>query len=94
LSAPIQANDRAIVIAGMGRAKSPNVGLEVRVDSLQGNHSKHGVVWRCTGAGVKQLSDAGAYVETGWADFPASWLQKIEPTPTAKTTESTLEVQP
>lgn len=81
MSEPLKAGDKATVIAGLGRSKSPNIGLVVHVKSLQGEHSQHGRVWRCTGKGVKQLGDSGQYIETGWADFPASWLQKEDPTP-------------
>lgn len=76
---PIKAGDRAVVIGGLGQKKSPNIGLEVTVSSLQGEHSQHGRIWRCTGDGIKQLTDAGTYVATGWADFAQGWLQKIEP---------------
>jgi len=76
---PIKAGDRCIVIQGLGRDRSPNVGLTVTVGTLQGTHSRFGRVWRCMGPGVRQLSDAGTYIETGWADFPAQWLQKVDP---------------
>lgn len=76
---PIKAGDDCLVIGGLGRGKSPNIGLRVKALSMQGEHSQFGRVWRCEGAGVKQLSDAGAYIETGWADFPTDWLEKIEP---------------
>jgi hypothetical protein len=38
-----------------------------------------------------QLSDAGTYIHTGEADFPTSWLQRIDPTTTDK--QSTKELQ-
>lgn len=76
---PIKAGDTCEVIGGMGRGKSPNLGLRVKALSMQGEHSQFGRVWRCEGKGVKQLSDAGGYLETGWADFPSDWLKKIEP---------------
>jgi hypothetical protein len=76
---PIQAGDMCTVVTGLGRNKSPNAGLTVKVITLQGEHSQHGRIWRCAGEGVMQLSDAGAYVPTGWADFAQSWLQKIKP---------------
>lgn len=79
MSTPIQAGDDAEVIGGLGQHKSPNLGLRVKVVSLRGEHSRLGRIWRCTGVGIKQLTDAGGYVETGEADFAAVWLRKIEP---------------
>ena len=92
MSAPIQAGDQCRVIAGLGRSKSPNVGLHVTVRSLQGEHSVHGRVWRCEGQGVQQLNDGGGYDATGWADFPAAWLIKAEAPPLSTTTTTTKEV--
>lgn len=76
---PIQAGDSCLVITGIAQSKSPNIGLTVKVLQLRGEHSRLGRIWRCEGAGVKQLSDNGTYLEAGVADFAASWLQKIEP---------------
>lgn len=86
---PIQAGDRAIVINGLGQDRSPNLGLEVKVISLRGEHSGRGRIWRCEGQGIVQLTDAGTYVQTNSADFAASWLQKIEPNSNLKTKEKT-----
>lgn len=74
---PIKAGDKCEVIGGLGRSKSPNLGLEVVVKSRTGEHSTLGVVWLCEHPSIQQLSDAGAYVTTGWADFPVAWLRKI-----------------
>lgn len=79
MTQPIKSGDRCLVTRGLGQGKSPNVGLYVVVGTLQGEHSQFGRVWRCSGAGIKQLGDAGNYIETGWADFPADWLQKQDP---------------
>ena len=76
---PIKAGDDCLVIGGLGQKKSPNLGLRVKALSIRGEHSRFGRVWRCEGAGVKQMTDAGSYVDTGWADFPTDWLQKIKP---------------
>ena len=76
---PISAGDPCRVVSGLGRHKSPNLDLEVRVVSRQGEHSQHGTIWRCTGPGVKQLQDNGSYAITGEADFAAAWLERIEP---------------
>lgn len=89
---PIQAGDIAEVIQGLGRSKSPNIGKRVSVVSLQGEHSQFGRIWRCTGDGVQQLTDAGTYVTTGWADFPVSWLRKVWPVSTTDTTSASKEV--
>ena len=88
---PIQTGDLCLVTSALGQKKSPNVGLIVKVVSLQGEHSQHGRIWRCSGEGVVQLSDNGAYVPTGWADFAQSWLQKID-APKAKDKADTLEL--
>ena len=76
---PIKAGDLCEVISGLGQKKSPNLGLFVKVISAQGEHSQYGRIWRCEGPNVQQLTDAGTYAVTGWADFPASWLRKIKP---------------
>lgn len=81
---PIEAGDICQVISGLGRRKSPNIGLTVTVwHRLYGDfgrdHTQYGPVYRCGGKGVMQLGDAGEYIAAGWADFPASWLQKIDP---------------
>lgn len=85
---PISKGDLCEVVGGLGRSKSPNLGLQVVVGQLQGEHSQHGMVWRCTGDGIQQLTDGGGYVVTGWADFPASWLRRIDDS-TPPATEST-----
>lgn len=80
---PIQAGDICQVIGGLGRSKSPNLGLTVivghRIYGNYGMDSIHGPVHRCTGAGVMQLGDNGEYFTPGWADFPTAWLQRIDP---------------
>lgn len=78
---PIKTGDPCEVVGGLGRGKSPNVGLRVTVASAQGEHSTLGRIWRCTGEGIQQLTDGGAYVVTGWADFAQSWLRKLPPEP-------------
>lgn len=79
MTEPIKSGDRCLVISGLGQGKSPNVGQEVTVLSLQGEHSHYGRIWRCSGPDIKQLTDAGTYQFTGWADFAATWLEKIVP---------------
>lgn len=68
---PIKSGDLCRVINGLWGKKSPNFGIIVKVLTLQGEHSRHGRVWRCEGEKVMQLSDAGTYINGGWADFPA-----------------------
>ncbi len=81
MNEPIKAGDLCEVVGGLGRSKSPNIGLQVTAVAMRGEHSQLGRVWRCSGNGVKQLADSGAYIETGWADFPVAWLRKINPPP-------------
>lgn len=88
---PIKAGDTCQVVAGLGQQKSPNIGLTVKVVALSGEHSRLGRVWRCEGAHIKQLTDSGAYVEVGWADFPTSWLSKLPPPPAGGVTSSVKE---
>ena len=88
---PISAGDKCLVVGGLGLDRSPNLGLTVKVLSLQGEHSGRGRIWRCEGEGVSQLTDAGTYQVTGWADFAASWLQRIEPDTKVKTKEKHYE---
>lgn len=79
MKAPIKTGDICKVIGGLGQHKSPNLGLTVTVGQSRGDHSLFGRVWRCQGEGVKQLTDGGGYQETGWADFPVTWLEKVDP---------------
>lgn len=79
MNEPIKAGDQCLVVGGLAQRNSPNIGLTVKVVSLQGEHSWHGRIWKCTGEGVKQLMDNGTYQVTGWADFATSGLTKIKP---------------
>ena len=79
MTRPISAGDVCVVVGALGRSKSPNIGRQVTVSSAQGEHSHFGRIWRCEGAGIQQLADSGGYVTTGWADFAADWLQRIDP---------------
>jgi hypothetical protein len=88
---PLKAGDRCEVVGGLGRGKSPNVGLRVTVASFQGEHSQLGRIWRCTGDGVQQLTDGGTYAVTGWADFAQSWLRKLPPAAPPLTTTTNEE---
>ena len=76
---PISAGDVCRVVGGLGRTKSPNLGLVVTVVNSTGDHSQLGRIWRCKGEGVQQLTDGGGYIVMGEADFAAVWLERIEP---------------
>lgn len=83
---PLKAGDTCRVIAGLAQKHSPNIGKVVTVGhrimgDLGMDHSQFGPVHRCNGEGVKQLGDNGEFFETGWADFPDAWLEKIDPPP-------------
>lgn len=88
---PIKAGDLCEVISGLGRHKSPNLGLFVKAISTVGDHSLYGRVWRCEGPHVQQLTDTGTYQVTGWADFPVTWLRKIKPDENVDTKNEKLE---
>lgn len=75
---PIKVGDKCEVIMGMGKGKSPNIGLEVMVVSRTGEHSVLGNVWHCTNPNLCQLGDAGQHLVLGWADIPTAWLRKID----------------
>ena len=94
---PLQAGDVCEVVGGLGRCASPNLGLRVtikhRVFGTHGaDHTQLGPVYRCEGKGVVQLTDAGTYTETGWADFAGAWLRRIEPPPINQNTSIEREV--
>jgi hypothetical protein len=91
MNRPLQAGDICEVVGGLGRQASPNLGQRVTVaHRIYGNHGMDhatlGAIYRCTGDSVVQLSDAGTYIVTGWADFAGAWLRRIEPPPVDKAT--------
>jgi hypothetical protein len=75
MNEPIKAGDDCLVSDGALKDKSPNVGKRVRVVSGQGEHSKLGRIWRCTGENLVQFDGS----VSSWADFPAVWLEKVDP---------------
>lgn len=75
----IKQGDLCEVISGLGRHKSPNLGKRVTAVECTGTHSHHGLIWRCEGPGIMQLTDGGGYEQTNCAEFAVSWLKKIEP---------------
>lgn len=83
-SEPLKAGDLCEVVNGLGRKASPNLGQQVTIKhrvfgALGDDHSLYGPVYRCEGPHLCQLSDAGTYVKTGWADLAGVWLKRIEP---------------
>jgi len=72
---PIQAGDHAEIIEGALGTKGPNVGKQVRVVCLRGEHSEHGRIWKVEGESL--ISEYGAVGTT--VDCAQSWLKKIEP---------------
>jgi hypothetical protein len=96
MSAPIKAGDECIVITGLGRHKSPNIGKKVLVGHRQygseGADSRFGPIVRCTGPEVYQMDDSGNYFNAGWADFAVAWLMKADPqAPKTATTKQELQ---
>ena len=70
---PIKTGDRATIIAGALGDKGPNIGKQVTVGRLQGEHSQYGRIWRVHGAGL--VTEYGAMGDD--LDCAASWLRKI-----------------
>lgn len=84
MNEPIKAGDRAEIIAGALGDKGPNVGKTVRVGMFQGEHSKHGRIWRVHSEGlVTEYGVVGTEL-----DCAQAWLRKLPPdaTPPAATT--------
>jgi hypothetical protein len=61
----------------VGGVDGLNVGKTVRIESLQGEHSKYGRIWRCTAHGCELITEYGAIGNA--ADFAQSWLEVIPP---------------
>lgn len=95
MSNRIEVGDLCEVIDGLGRHKSPNLGLRVVVGPLQvGNHgqnSRFGPTHHCKGADVVQLGENGEYLKLGWADFPLIWLRKVPPDQVLRAKETSIE---
>lgn len=82
MSEPIKKGDLCEVIDGLQGASSPNIGLIVEVQSLAGEHSKFGRIWRCL-AEFAERGQPGVEVPGRTADFAQSWLRKLPPKPQA-----------
>lgn len=91
LTRPISKGDVCLIVDGVLKQKSPNVGKTVTVQSMQGNHSTLGVVWRCTGPDLTSYNDMKP--PDGAVDVPAIWLKRIDPPPApSKTMSKDLEL--
>ncbi len=72
---PIKSGDRCEVIAGALGNEGPNIGKQVTVGAVRGEHSEHGRIWRCHGEGL--VTEYGALGTE--ADFAQAWLRKLPP---------------
>lgn len=75
MSEPIKSGDVCLVIDGVFGSDSPNIGKQVTVHGLRGEHSVYGRIWLC--AGKNLVSEYGG--KGNHAEFAASWLQKLPP---------------
>ena len=75
MSEPIKSGDVCLVVDGIFGQKSPNVGKQVTVHGLRGEHSFYGRIWRCVGKDL--VTEYGSKGNS--ADFAQSWLQKLPP---------------
>jgi len=86
MSEPIKAGDVCLVVGGaLGGRKQPNQGREVVVESLRGEHSEFGRIWRCRSKDGSPLVRQDPYshqdVPTQTADFAQAWLKKADSLP-------------
>lgn len=98
MQTPISAGDLAEVINGVLGAKSPNLGLIVKVLRYVGDDPTYGRIWRCEAEYAEQWRNRPeAKVTTqitappGTTDFAQSWLKKIEPPTQSKSTSTNLD---
>lgn len=75
MSTPIESGDLCEVIAGALGLQGPNVGRQVTVRELRGEHSQFWRIWRCEAQGL--ITEYG--VVGTQADFAQSWLRKLPP---------------
>lgn len=84
MSEPIKSGDLAFIVFGALGNKGPNIGKQVTVGRLQGEHSQYGRIWRVHGQNlVSEFGGVGKEL-----DCAASWLRKIEPGSTKKEMEN------
>lgn len=90
---PIQKGDLCLVVGGLNQERSPNIGKLVTVSRFRGDFYMDQPIWECRGEGIIQTPPGTSeQVVTGWADFPQSWLQKIDPTETKVKDEQSAEL--
>jgi hypothetical protein len=77
MNEPIKSGDVCLVIGGALGAGSPNIGKQVTVHGLRGEHSRHGRIWLC--AGKDLVSEFGG--KGNHSEFAAAWLQKLPAEP-------------
>jgi hypothetical protein len=87
MSRPISKGDVCLIIDGVLKHKSPNVGKTVTVQWRVGEHSKLGVIWQCSGPDLIAFND-DTMSPSGTVDVPAIWLKRIEPPPLPAKTQS------
>lgn len=75
MNEPIKTGDRATIIAGALGGAGPNVGKQVTVGALRGEHSHYGRIWRVHGEGL--TTEFGGVGNS--LDCAASWLRKDPP---------------
>lgn len=75
MTEPIKSGDVCLVVGGVFGADSPNIGKQVTVHGLRGEHSIYGRIWLC--AGKDLVSEYGA--RGNHAEFAGCWLQKLDP---------------
>lgn len=93
---PLSAGDICIVVNGLGKIKSPNIGKFVtivnRIYGDQGrDHRLYGAIYTCIGEDLVQLDDSGNYVKSTTADFAGIWLKRVEPEKLTKELSQFLE---
>lgn len=90
---PIKAGDLAEVVGGVLGAKSPNLGLIVKVLRLSGEHSLYGRIWACDAEFATRAQSGADGIPPNVVDFAQDWLRKIEPPPLpAKSQTKNLEL--
>lgn len=93
---PLEHGDVCIVINGLGKELSPNLGKFIIIDkrvfgSAGMDHSKYGAVYRCLGKDLVQLNDNGTFFSTKSADIPGIWLRRVDPASVVKELKKVLE---
>ncbi len=95
---PLSAGDVCIIINGLSRTKSPNIGkivtIDKRVFGAHGmDHSQYGPVYKCIGQELWQLGDNGEFFSVTSADIPGIWLKRIDPPKLNKAIEKVMETE-